>query len=118
MWLWNNAHHPCDPQDSVLLSVERRESTPLLEKFKVSEVTLAQQVKVVAALDKQKEVKKKAKQANDKTPMMKYLKTQVCGLLLSQTLPHFRLCAPPIPSSAVPSTSSPSLLSPPLHKIR
>ena len=64
-------------QGSVLPTVERRESTPLLEKFKVTDVTMAQQVKLLAALEKQKEVKKKTKKKNNQTPMMKYLKTQV-----------------------------------------
>ena len=61
----------------MLPSAERRESTPLLDKFKVTDVTLAQQVKLLAALEKQKEVKKMTKTTNNQTPMMKYLKTQV-----------------------------------------
>ena len=109
----------------------------------MTEVTLAQQVKVTAALNKQKEMKKNRKLENNKTPMMKYLKTQVRRLSLSplflsahsipfpslypsplslslsprspflHTIPHYSFLSLPLP----PLFLSPSLLSPSLPSL-
>lgn len=57
----------------------RRESTPLLEKINLKQDINAARAKIAAALEKcAKEQEPKKLKKKDESPMMKYLKNQVC----------------------------------------